>query len=145
MTANKWEPTAMAENIDILIDTGKTFTTWLKENKGFDRCNFNSVQILPDGKITWEISCRDSFQDTLPYERWCFYGTKSFTSENLFEKTHKGQPIPSREIRELTVLSAQMGETTGLRSALVSAQGQQFVDELIVKRQDFNLLLGPDE
>ena len=123
-----------------MLSTGNLFALFLREERGFDTVEFERVDLKPDGSIKWWFWLNDDFQNCRDYDTDHFNGTHAFTYEDINNHTHHGEPIPNREVRELTVISKHIGRTADMNGAIVSAKAKQFVEEMVEKRKQFYLL-----
>lgn len=106
--------------------------------KGFDSVEKKRISIYQDGTITFCFELEDDFQRELNYEDRISEGPFYCDLDNYYEKV---QRVPSRERRELEVLTRQLGRIHATQEQYASLEGKKFVAKLLEDAQPyFNMI-----
>lgn len=127
MTTQTTQSTSMKTLNDILVN-GQMAEDYFLNKLGYTRAKFTSTHIYPHGAFAFNFDLYDDFQDNLPDSMKYKHGYfNRLPGDKFWEKL---QQWPTREQRELTILSRKAAALDADLDKITSLQVKAFVESL---------------
>ena len=118
----------------------------LLSEKGYTEVNARSITVNKNGQLHLSLSIKDDFQEHISSENRCHHDAYySIFGDDVAEIWSKIYTLPSRAIRELTVLANQLSGISGMEAQLQSVLVQRLILPILEQRDELKKYLMKPE